>query len=96
LALAQGTFYDWVERVPGRRETLDRARSLAAHALADQTLEIVDTATIEEVQLAKLRTDIRLKLAAKHNRLYYGDAQSPLLNIDLGSLALDALRKREV
>ena len=96
LALAQGTFYDWVERVPGRRETLDRARSLAAHALADQTLEIVDTATIEEVQLAKLRTDIRLKLAAKHNRVYYGDAQSPLLNIDLGSLALDALRKREV
>ena len=46
--------------------------------------------------LAKLRTDIRLKLAAKHNRVHYGDAQSPLLNIDLGSLELDALRKREV
>ena len=70
--------------------------SIGANTLADQTLEIVDTATIEEVQLAKLRTDIRLKLAAKHNRVYYGDAQSPLLNIDLGGLALDALRKRQV
>ena len=90
LGLAQGTFYYWVERVPGRRETLDRALSLAAHALADQTLEIVDTATIEKVKLAKLCNDIRLKLAAKHNRVHYGDAQSPLLNIDLGSLELDA------
>jgi hypothetical protein len=96
LELAQGTFYDWVERVPGRRETLNRARSLAAHALADQTLEIVDSATIEEVQLAKLRADIRLKLAAKHNRAYYGNAESPLVNINLGSLRLDALRERAI
>jgi len=53
---------------------LDLARLLAAHALVDQALEITDVATIEEVHMAKLRTDIRLKLAAKLKRVYYGNA----------------------
>ena len=96
LGLAQRTFYDWIERTPSRIETLTRARELAAHALADQTLEIADSATPEDVQVAKLRTDIRLKLAARHNRAYFGESQSPLVSIDLGSLALDALRRREI
>ena len=96
LGLAQRTFYDWIERPPSRSETLTRARELAAHALADQTLEIADSATPEDVQVAKLRTDIRLKLAARHNRAYFGESQSPLVSIDLGSLALDALRRREI
>ena len=74
MGLAKGTFYDQVERMPGRRKALDLARSLAAHALVDQALEITDVATIEEVHMAKLRTDIRLKLATKHKHVYYGNA----------------------
>ena len=96
LGVAPGTFYDWVERVPARRETLNRAREIAAHSLADQALEIADDATPQDVQVAKLRCDLRLKLAAKHNHGYYGDKSAPAVNVDLGGLALDALRLRAV
>jgi hypothetical protein len=48
------------------------------------------------VQLAKLRSDNRWRLAAKLNPETYGDKQQPLINIDLGSMALDALRKRVI
>lgn len=95
IGVAPGSFYHWADKVAARRETLNRARELAAHSLADQALEIADAATNEDVQVAKLRTDIRLKLAAKHNRSYFGDQQAPAVNIDLGGLALDALRWRD-
>jgi hypothetical protein len=47
------------------------------------------------VQLAKLRCDRRAWLAGKLND-DYSDKPAPLVNIDLGSLALDALRHRSV
>ena len=47
------------------------------------------------MQLAKLRTDNRRWLAGKLND-QYSDKAAPLVNIDLGSLALDALRHRSV
>jgi hypothetical protein len=77
-------------------ETLGLAQRTFYDWIDDQTLEIADSATPEDVQVAKLRTDIRLKLAARHNRAYFGESQSPLVSIDLGSLALDALRRREI
>jgi hypothetical protein len=46
--------------------------------------------------VAKLRVDTRRWLASKQAPDEYGDKQAPLVNIDLGSLALDALRKRTV
>jgi hypothetical protein len=45
--------------------------------------------------VAKLRVDTRRWLASKMNE-EYGDKQQPLVNIDLGSMALDALRKRSL
>jgi hypothetical protein len=35
-------------------------------------------------------------MAAKQAPDEYGDKQQPLVNIDLGSMALDALRKRSM
>jgi len=46
--------------------------------------------------VAKLRVDTRRWLASKQAPDEYGDKQAPLVNIDLGSMALDALRKRTV
>ena len=46
--------------------------------------------------MAKLRIDTRWRMAAKTDAEQFGDRQTPLVNIDLGSLALDALRLREV
>jgi hypothetical protein len=72
-----------------------RARTRAAQSLAEQTIDIADAATIQEVQLAKLRCDRRAWLASKLSE-EFSDKQAPLVNIDLGSMALDALRKRSI
>jgi hypothetical protein len=45
--------------------------------------------------VAKLRVDTRRWLASKLSE-EFSDKQQPLVNIDLGSMALDALRKRSV
>jgi hypothetical protein len=68
----------------------------AGQSLAEQTLEIADAATPQEAAVAKLRVDTRRWLASKQAPDEYGDKQQPLVNIDLGSLALDALRKRSI
>ena len=96
LGVAVTTFDRWIDRGGETRSAAyARARTRAAQSLAEQTIDIADAATIQEVQLAKLRTDNRRWLAGKLND-QYSDKQQPLVNIDLGSLALDALRHRSV
>jgi hypothetical protein len=96
LGILPARFYDWVNRREERIAALARAREMSAHSLVDQALDIADASTIEEVPLAKLRADIRLKLAAKHNKAQYGDQQGPLVQLNIGDMALDALRRRTV
>ena len=96
LGISHTAFYDWVDRGgEARAAALARARARGGQSLAEQTLEIADSATPQEAQVAKLRVDTRRWLASKMNE-EYGDKQQPLVNIDLGSMALDALRKRSV
>jgi hypothetical protein len=95
LGVSIGGFYKWVDRDAKRGELLARARTRGGQSLAEQTLEIADSATPQEAQVAKLRVDTRRWLASKMND-DYGDKQQPLVNIDLGSMALDALRKRSI
>ena len=97
LGIGTATFDRWVERGgETRMAAYARARTRAGQSLAEQTIDIADAATIQEVQLAKLRCDRRAWLASKMAPDEYGDKQQPLVNIDLGRLALDALRKRSV
>lgn len=96
LGISHTAFYDWVDRGgEARAAALARARTRGGQSLAEQTLEIADSATPQEAQVAKLRVDTRRWLASKMNE-DYGDKQQPLVNIDLGSMALDALRKRSI
>jgi hypothetical protein len=96
LGISHTAFYDWVDRGgEARAAALARARTRGGQSLAEQTLEIADSASPQEAQVAKLRVDTRRWLASKMNE-EYGDKQQPLVNIDLGSMALDALRKRSV
>jgi transposase-like protein len=96
LGISHTAFYDWVDRGgEARAAALARARARGGQSLAEETLEIADSATPQEAQVAKLRVDTRRWLASKMNE-DYGDKQQPLVNIDLGSMALDALRKRSV
>ncbi len=96
LGVGNTTFDRWVEKGgEARMAAYARARVRAGQSLAEQTLEIADSATPQEAQVAKLRVDTRRWLASKMNE-DYGDKQQPLVNIDLGSMALDALRKRSI
>ena len=96
LGISHTAFYDWVDRGGETRiAALARARARGGQSLAEETLEIADSATPQEAQVAKLRVDTRRWLASKMNE-DYGDKQQPLVNIDLGSMALDALRKRSI
>lgn len=96
LGVSIGGFYKWIDRDAKRGELLTRARARGGQSLAEQTLEIADSATPQEAQVAKLRVDTRRWLASKMDPDNYGDKQQPLVNIDLGSMALDALRKRSL
>ena len=96
LGISHTAFYDWVDRGgEARAAALARARARGGQSLAEETLEIADSATPQEAQVAKLRVDTRRWLASKMNE-EYSDKQQPLVNIDLGSMALDALRKRSL
>jgi hypothetical protein len=96
LGISHTAFYDWVDRGgEARAAALARARARGGQSLAEETLEIADSASPQEAQVAKLRVDTRRWLASKMNE-EYGDKQQPLVNIDLGSMALDALRKRSI
>ena len=97
LGISHTAFYDWVDRGgEARAAALARARARGGQSLAEETLEIADSASPQEAQVAKLRVDTRRWLASKMAPDEYGDKQQPLVNIDLGSMALDALRKRSV
>ena len=96
LGVSHTGFYDWVERGgEARAAALARARTRGGQSLAEQTIDIADAASPAMAQVAKLRVDTRRWLAGKLND-EYSDKAAPLVNIDLGSLALDALRHRSV
>lgn len=96
LGISHTAFYDWVDRGgEALAAALARARTRGGQSLAEQTIDIADAATPQEAQVAKLRVDTRRWLASKMNE-EYSDKQQPLVNIDLGSMALDALRKRSI
>jgi hypothetical protein len=94
--MSAGRFYDWVNKSEERTAALARAREVGAHSLVEQTAEIVDSATPDDVQVAKLRAENRWKMAKAFNRAQYGDQQGPLVQINMGDMALDALRKRRI
>lgn len=96
LGIGNTTFDRWVERGGEERTAAyARARVRAGQSLAEQTIDIADAATIQEVQLAKLRCDRRAWLASKLSE-EFSDKQQPLVSINMGEMALDALRKRTV
>ena len=96
MEISHTAFYEWIERGGAERaDALARARARGGRSLAEQTLEIADAATPQDAQVAKLRVDTRRWLASKLSE-EFSDKQQPLVNIDLGSMALDALRKRSI
>lgn len=100
MGVSPGAFYRWVERGgEARQQSYARAKAAAAHALVEDSLAIADETQYAEsnvqVASAKLRTDVRWRIAQAWNKEAYGQQQAEI-NINLGDIALSALRKRTV
>jgi hypothetical protein len=93
LDVTEDAFWGWIRSNEDRHAAFARAREAAAHLLAEQTLDIADTATPQDAQVAKLRTDTRRWLASKWNQGVYGDKAATTVNVNVTDLHLQALRK---
>ena len=83
----------FLNRSPDAKERLTRARETSAHALVEEALAIADSATHDDDRAKRLQVQMRQWLAGKFNRAAYGDAPAPAVQVNLGQLHLDSLRR---
>lgn len=84
---------------PEWQGTIARARTRGAHALTEEALQIVDSASTEsreELQKAKMRADTRIAVAERWNPAELGRQTQQNVAISLQVLHLDALRARSI
>lgn len=92
LGIGRRAWYDWCGTPDGAALT-SRARTRAATALAEQTLQIADTATAEEERVARLRIDTRRWIAKAWSPGEYGDRiQADVRVADVTAMHAQALR----
>lgn len=99
LGIGQYTIYSWLNRSPGREERRAKyaeAQKHAADAHVDIGLDVVEKSlhadSNVEVQAARNIAGYRQWMAEKMNRAKYGK-ETAQLNLNIGSLHLDALRE---
>jgi len=91
LGLSLSTFNRWLYFMPERESIYRAARKKAAQVIAEQTIEIADAATLEDLQTARLRIDGRVKLAERYAPNGFGAKAS---GDELQELTLAALQLR--
>lgn len=73
-------------------QRLTRARTIGAMAKVEQAEQIADTATVENVQLARLQVHTRHWSAERFNREQFGQNKGVNVSISVGGLHLEALK----
>ena len=91
LGLSLSTFNRWLYFMPERQALYQAAREKAAQVIAEQTIEIADAATIEDLPTARLRIDGRVKLAERYAPRGFGEKPS---QDDSAKITLETLRLR--
>ena len=96
--VSRSTLMRWVKKDEARHDAYKLAKSESADALVEEAGEILDDASTKsgpDVQKARSRAEHRRWVASKRDRAQYGDDAKALVavNLDLGSLHLDALRQ---
>lgn len=82
-----------LERESDTEGTLARARARGAHAIAEHTLALADSATDETVQATTLQIRTRQWLAERWNAAELGQLKGPSVTVNINSLMLEALRQ---
>lgn len=105
LGVSRPYLYTWRNQRPEalaaeRRRRWEESIELSADAKEEEGAEILDDlaardiVTSAEVQLATSRARYRQWQAETRNRTRYGNETGTVINVNLGSLHLDALRAR--
>jgi transcriptional regulator with XRE-family HTH domain len=92
LGVGPLTLSRWVSADPARAEKISRARASAAHALADQALDISDESTPETERIDRLRIETRRWLAGKWNPESFADRSGPQVTVNITQQHLGSLR----
>jgi len=92
LGVSRPFLSGWMHKQVGA-EAMEAARRQGADALADETLDIADNAT--EDRISKLKITTRQWTAAHAYPERYADRQGPVVEINVGDLHLNALRRVE-
>ncbi len=96
VGVSRQMLYLWVHQRPEREQAFKQARKLAAHALVDDAVQILDDAKASESTLARERAKFRQWMASKMNRESYGEEKAQVaVNLSVGMLHLTAVQNRE-
>ncbi len=91
---------DYMNAAPERKAKLAKARRDSAPALVEDAIAILDDADLDRdaIARAKAQADIRTWLASRYDRATFGNDNTAQVsvNVSLGGLHLDALRRRTV
>ena len=93
LGLSLSTFNRWLYFMPERNTLYKAARKKAAQVVAEQTIQIADDASLEDLQTARLRIDGRVKLAERYAPNGFGAKAS---DDETKEVNLEALQLRAV
>ena len=86
----------WINQTEERKEAVLKARKLKAEKLAEDALDIADTAdesSASAINKARLQVDTRKWMASKLDPENFGEKQGPQVNISIGDMHLQALKQ---
>jgi hypothetical protein len=77
LHLPFQVLWNWLEADPKRQRMYNHGWEMYASDLHAETIEIADSATVEDVAVARLRVDTRFKAASNYDRKRFGAKDVP-------------------
>lgn len=86
----------WINQTEERKNAVLAARKLKAEKLAEDALDIADSAdesSATAVNKARLQVDTRKWMASKLDPEAFGEKQAPQVNISIGDMHLQALKQ---
>ena len=94
--VSRGMLYEWMHKDEKRWEAYQKARELGAYALAEDALNLVDTATPDNISVNRERANMRKWLAERANRQAFGQPRDQVpLSLNIGQLHLTAIQETE-
>jgi hypothetical protein len=96
LKVSREMLSNWLHEDPERTERARVARETAAGALAEESLEIADTSEPGYSQKTRLQIETRRWLAEHYDPATFAQKPSVALNISIGGMHMDSLRRRPV